>query len=493
MKHRKLLSILSAALLGLSAAVFPPDALEPVELVAKADQYTTKAQYKTPEGLLMNKSGSTLYIVGYTGSDMNVKVPSKYEGMKVTAIAARGLEGIKLKTIDLPDTIESIGKYAFRNCTELTKIVIPEKVTLLEAQTFYNCKKMKSAEIKGEAEIQEKVFMNCKALKEVQINPKCKRGVSAAGKKAGLEKSRDTFTNCVNLEKVNGVKMLGHLNGVEPILNGNAQVKKVVGKFMIRSESVGFVMDYIHELWDYIPQYKLLRFGSQAVRARQIHDWLVDNCKYMTEGTKYGEVKDAKHNIEFHSVTGLFLSYGLEGVGETVCDGYAAAFQMLAKYAHIESYMLINDEEDHAWNLAKLDGNWYHLDCTWDDQIIEKKGESYRYRFFMKTTAQMERLDDKYLTQKVHRTDLTTTEEEFDQGVAGLELANVPYTDTNHDGIRDGDWNFDGKKNSEDTKTYKILCKALDVTSVPESDLKNFLLCLTGWRWSVADFCKAYQ
>ena len=78
MKHGKLLSILSAALLGFSAAVFPPDALEPVELVAKADQYTTKAQYKTPEGLLMNKSGSTLYIVGYTGSDMNVKVTSKY-------------------------------------------------------------------------------------------------------------------------------------------------------------------------------------------------------------------------------------------------------------------------------------------------------------------------------------------------------------------------------------------------------------------------------
>ena len=43
MKHRRIISLLSAALLGFSAAAFPPDALKPVEIVAEAAT-TTKTE-----------------------------------------------------------------------------------------------------------------------------------------------------------------------------------------------------------------------------------------------------------------------------------------------------------------------------------------------------------------------------------------------------------------------------------------------------------------
>ena len=35
------------------------------------------------------------------------------------------------------------------------------------------------------------------------------------------------------------------------------------------------------------------------------------------------------------------------------------------------------NKEDHAWNMVKINDNWYHIDCTWDDD------PSNRYTYFL--------------------------------------------------------------------------------------------------------------
>ena len=54
-----------------------------------------------------------------------------------------------LKTINLPDKLTSLGKYAFWNCTSLNGIVIPEGVTNIGENTFFCCESLKSITIKN--------------------------------------------------------------------------------------------------------------------------------------------------------------------------------------------------------------------------------------------------------------------------------------------------------------------------------------------------------
>ncbi len=42
---------------------------------------------------------------------------------------------------------------------------------------------------------------------------------------------------------------------------------------------------------------------------------------------------------------------------------------------------------DHMWNKVLIDGVWYHVDCTYDDQSDEVS-----YKYFLKTDAEMESL-----------------------------------------------------------------------------------------------------
>ena len=49
----------------------------------------------------------------------------------------------------------------------------------------------------------------------------------------------------------------------------------------------------------------------------------------------------------------------------TVCAGYSAAFSLLCGNEDLEAIEISGG--GHAWNRAKINGQWYNMDCTWDD------------------------------------------------------------------------------------------------------------------------------
>ena len=54
---------------------------------------------------------------------------------------------VRMTSIELPDTLTSIGMYVFKNCSSLTEIVIPNSVTSIDNNAFTNCTSLRKITI----------------------------------------------------------------------------------------------------------------------------------------------------------------------------------------------------------------------------------------------------------------------------------------------------------------------------------------------------------
>ena len=73
-------------------------------------------------------------------------------------------------------------------------------------------------------------------------------------------------------------------------------------------------------------------------------------------------------------------AYGALVNGQTVCAGYARAFQYLLQQLGIPCYYCTGYAgENHAWNIVALEDGYYNVDATWDDT------EGGKYDYFNKT------------------------------------------------------------------------------------------------------------
>lgn len=66
-----------------------------------------------------------------------------------------------------------------------------------------------------------------------------------------------------------------------------------------------------------------------------------------------------------HNITGVFD----ERIDEAVCEGYAHALQILLNYSGIDNVFVAGTANGggHAWNMVKLDSEYYYVDTTWND------------------------------------------------------------------------------------------------------------------------------
>ena len=88
-------------------------------------------------------------------------------------------------------------------------------------------------------------------------------------------------------------------------------------------------------------------------------------------------------DYDFDTYNGNGEAYGAYDclwLHSSVCSGYALAFQAYMEYLGIPCYYASGrvNGGNHAWNIVQLDGQWYHIDCTWDGQ-----DEETYHRYFL--------------------------------------------------------------------------------------------------------------
>ena len=176
-QSHKILSVLLCALMAASASVALPTVIENGSLQANAyddyayddyDDYDYEEEYWDEEGEededdeddeLRFRAGDVfssgdftcyvytnpycdycLRIVSYNGSSANVEVPDQIFGMNVKAIGSEAFSGCtSIKSVNLPNYIESIASDAFRGCTALESFVVPDDVTYIGDYAFFGC------------------------------------------------------------------------------------------------------------------------------------------------------------------------------------------------------------------------------------------------------------------------------------------------------------------------------------------------------------------
>ncbi len=121
--------------------------------------------------------GSAYTIIGYMGAGGNVVIPASINGLPVTCIAdyafsySYGSPAVtSITNITIPNTVTSIGNYAFSRCTALTNMTIPGSVTNIGYDAFNGCTALANITVPpGVAAIASEVFYGCTNLSNISI------------------------------------------------------------------------------------------------------------------------------------------------------------------------------------------------------------------------------------------------------------------------------------------------------------------------------------
>lgn len=130
---------------------------------------------------------------------------------------------------------------------------------------------------------------------------------------------------------------------------GTAIGRNVIYTYTMTKEEIDETWDIIdYTVKDYLKGIKAE--WNNLEKIIYTNNYLCRNCEYATN------IVDSSHTLKGALVDKL-----------PVCDGYSKAFKYLLKQVGVEAELATSDPMVHAWNLVKIDNDYYHVDVTWND------------------------------------------------------------------------------------------------------------------------------
>ena len=116
-----------------------------------------------------------------------------------------------------------------------------------------------------------------------------------------------------------------------------------------KKQIIGYDIDNVDDKVDWIVSNYITDDMTARQKINVLNSWLATNAEYDDTYSNY-------------SADGVLLK------GTDVCQSYALAFEKLLKKAGIECIYirgyLMDPSNGHAWNLVRVNGQWYHVDTT---------------------------------------------------------------------------------------------------------------------------------
>lgn len=131
-------------------------------------------------------------IEAYIGADSDIVIPKTIDGREVRIICENAFRNCTaLTSVTIPNSVTEIGSGAFCNCPRLSSAVLSEGLKAIGSDAFWGCESLISIIIPNSVErIDENIFWGCKKLMEIVLPD----GLTAV--------SAGTFRGCESLEKI---------------------------------------------------------------------------------------------------------------------------------------------------------------------------------------------------------------------------------------------------------------------------------------------------
>lgn len=115
---------------------------------------------------------------------------------------------------------------------------------------------------------------------------------------------------------------------------------------------------------------------SEVEKINLVHDYIINNTKYDSDRSDLNIIK-YKSDIAYGP---LFENYA-------ICGGYSDLMAIFLEDLNIKNYKVSTDK--HVWNVVKINGNWLHIDLTWDDPITSDGSNILDHKFLLINTKKL--------------------------------------------------------------------------------------------------------
>ena len=117
---------------------------------------------------------------------------------------------------------------------------------------------------------------------------------------------------------------------------------------------------------------------SELEREKKIFDWITANVVYDHDALRRSSAgSEVMNSLAWNAYGALILR-------KAVCEGIACAFKLLCDRVGLPCIVALGQAKGrHAWNIVRIGGRFYHVDCTWDLKATLARNVPFaRYRYF---------------------------------------------------------------------------------------------------------------
>lgn len=216
------------------------------------------------------------------------------------------------------------------------------------------------------------------------------------------------YSKCLkDIEEIsNDELLLTHLNNFVHPYNSFTNIKTTIAE----SGEITIVVSYLYteeeiylleEKVNEIIKNEITNDMDEYEKIKAIHDFIANNTKYDVERNEYGNSK-----YDSFKATGPLLN------GIATCNGYTDALAIFLTHLGYDNYKIATTPEEisyestgHVWNAIKYNGEWLHIDLTWDDPV-SKDGKDYLYhKYFLVNNDELKEADSGNINIEEHNFD----------------------------------------------------------------------------------------